>query len=78
MALCVLGGIVGIVIGSVSIIGLSAALDLKMELPIPAVIASPRPERSTLSCLAWLNHFPARSNVAVQRPSGFEVSFSVP
>ncbi len=40
VTLCVLGGVVGILFGSVAIIGLSKALDLTMALPIPAVIAA--------------------------------------
>jgi putative ABC transport system permease protein len=40
VTLCVLGGVVGILFGSVAIVGLSKALDMKMALPIPAVIAA--------------------------------------
>jgi putative ABC transport system permease protein len=40
VALCMLGGLVGIVFGSVAIVGISKVLDLTMELPIPAVIAA--------------------------------------
>jgi putative ABC transport system permease protein len=40
IVLCMLGGIVGIVIGNLAILGLAKALDLTMELPIPAVIAA--------------------------------------
>jgi putative ABC transport system permease protein len=40
IALCMIGGVVGIAIGSLAIVGLSKALDLTMTLPIPAVIAA--------------------------------------
>ncbi len=40
VVLCMLGGIVGIIIGNLAIVGLSKALDLTMELPIPAVVAA--------------------------------------
>jgi putative ABC transport system permease protein len=40
IALCVLGGLVGIAFGSLAIVGLSRALELNMALPIPAVIAA--------------------------------------
>jgi putative ABC transport system permease protein len=40
ITLCMIGGLVGIGIGSLAIVGLSKALDLTMVLPIPAVIAA--------------------------------------
>jgi putative ABC transport system permease protein len=40
IALCLIGGVVGIAFGSVAIVGLGKALDLTMELPIPAVVAA--------------------------------------
>ncbi len=40
VALCMIGGLVGILFGSVAIVGISKVLDLTMELPIPAVIAA--------------------------------------
>ncbi|MFT3767068.1 MAG: ABC transporter permease [Minicystis sp.] len=40
IALCMIGGLVGIAIGSLAIVGLSKALDLTMALPIPAVVAA--------------------------------------
>lgn len=40
IALCMIGGVVGIAIGSLVIVGLSKALDLQMALPIPAVVAA--------------------------------------
>jgi putative ABC transport system permease protein len=40
IALCVIGGLVGIAFGSAAIVGLSKALDLTMELPVPAVVAA--------------------------------------
>jgi putative ABC transport system permease protein len=40
ITLCMLGGVVGILFGSFAIIGLSKALDMKMGLPIPAVVAA--------------------------------------
>src|SRR6185437_8303752 len=40
IVLCMLGGVVGIIIGNLAIMGLAKALDLTMELPIPAVIAA--------------------------------------
>jgi len=40
IALCMIGGVVGIAFGSLAIIGLSKALDLTMTLPIPAVVAA--------------------------------------
>jgi ABC-type antimicrobial peptide transport system permease subunit len=40
IALCMLGGVAGIAFGSLFILGASKALDLTMELPIPAVIVA--------------------------------------
>ena len=40
IALCMIGGVVGIAIGALAIVGLSRVLDLTMELPVPAVIAA--------------------------------------
>jgi putative ABC transport system permease protein len=40
IALCMIGGVVGIGIGALAIVGLSKALELTMSLPIPAVIAA--------------------------------------
>ena len=40
VTLCLIGGIVGILFGSLVIAGLSKALDLTMALPIPAVVAA--------------------------------------
>jgi putative ABC transport system permease protein len=40
VVLCMLGGVAGIVVGNVAILGLAKALDLTMELPIPAVVAA--------------------------------------
>jgi putative ABC transport system permease protein len=40
ITLCMLGGVAGIAIGSLLILGASKALDLTMELPIPAVVAA--------------------------------------
>jgi putative ABC transport system permease protein len=40
VTLCMIGGMVGIALGSVAIVGLSKAFDLTMALPIPAVVAA--------------------------------------
>jgi putative ABC transport system permease protein len=40
ITLCMIGGLVGIAFGSLAIVGLSKALDMKMALPIPAVAAA--------------------------------------
>ena len=40
VTLCLIGGIVGILFGSLVIAGLSKALDLTMALPVPAVVAA--------------------------------------
>jgi putative ABC transport system permease protein len=40
VSLCVMGGLIGILMGSMAIMGLSKALDLTMALPIPAVVAA--------------------------------------
>jgi len=40
IALCMIGGVVGIAMGSVAIVGLSKALDMSMQLPVPAVVAA--------------------------------------
>ncbi len=40
IVLCMLGGVVGIAVGTLAIAGLGKALDMRMELPIPAVVAA--------------------------------------
>jgi putative ABC transport system permease protein len=40
ITLCMIGGLVGILFGSLAIIGLSKALDMRMGLPVPAIVAA--------------------------------------
>jgi ABC-type antimicrobial peptide transport system permease subunit len=40
VTLCLLGGVAGILLGSLMIVGIAKVADLTMELPIPAVVSA--------------------------------------